>query len=45
MVIRRINYRKNTVEMTLFQKYEVFYEEIGYYLRFCIEKVSCRYYA
>ena len=22
---RRINYRKNTVEMTLFQKYEVFY--------------------
>ena len=25
MVLRRINYRRNTVEMPSFQKYEVFY--------------------
>ena len=33
MVFRRINYRKNTVEMTLFQKYEFFNSDVGYYLQ------------
>ena len=33
------------MEMTLFQKYEVFYQEIGHYLRFPIGKITCRYYA
>ena len=44
-VFRHINYRKKKVKMTLFQKYEVFYWEIGHYLRFCIEEIAYRYYA
>ena len=45
LVLRRVNHRKNTVEITLLQKYEVFFKEVGYYLRFYTEKISCRYYA
>ena len=39
-----INYRKNTVEVAFFQKYEVFCLEIGHCLRFYIEKVGYKYY-
>ena len=38
-VFRCINYRKNTVEMALFQKYEVFYKEIEHCLRFFNENI------
>ena len=30
--------------MALFQKYEVFYYEIGHCLRFCTEKIAYKYY-
>ena len=40
-----MNYRKDTAEMFLFQKYEIFYYEIGHHLRFYIKKIACRYYA
>ena len=39
-----IRYRRNIVEMTLFQKYNVSYSETKRCLRVYIENIACRYY-
>ena len=38
------SYRRNTVEMTLFQKYEVSCSQTKCCLKFYIEKIACKYY-